>query len=146
MDQSIVDPIIKKISHHRKRGEYHFRRADEWEVILAQIQALQRQEQPSGKTDEFALAIPKPKKERPANRNLFARELLQQSAQDGILPVDIRRLANEVGFSCPTNYPYKLLSTLVDQGKAYKDEASGKYFPVPVTVELESKRKVRTTD
>ena len=95
--------------------------------VVAQIQALQRQEQPSGKTEQFSLALPKPKEDRDANRFVFARNVLRAHSQDGILPVEIRRLANEQGFSCPTNYPYKLLTNMVKQGTARKDEAGRCY-------------------
>jgi hypothetical protein len=146
MDQSLVDPILDKIRIHRKRAEYHKQRADEWELVLAQIQALQRQEQPSGKTEQFSLALPKPKEDRDANRFVFARNVLRAHSQDGILPVEIRRLANEQGFSCPTNYPYKLLTNMVKQGTARKDEA-GRYYPVVETVvQPEAKRNVRLKD
>ena|SRR5437764_10101701 len=128
MDQSIVDPIIEKIRLHRKRAEHHQKRADEWETILAQIQALQRQEQPSGKTEQFALSLPKPKEARSPNRFEFARLVLKEHPE-GLLPVQIRQLANAEGFTCPTNYPYKLLTNLVKKGTARKDE-TGRYFPV----------------
>jgi hypothetical protein len=136
MDKSLTDPILdkirfhkKRIQHHQERIQFHEERISEWESVLAQVQALQRQEQPSGQTDQFALALPKPKSERAANKTVFAREILREHAKDGILPVDIRRLANAEGFACATNFPYKLLAILVDQGKARKDPATGRYYP-----------------
>ena len=137
MDQSLTDPILdkirfhkKRILHHQERIQFHQARITEWETVLAQVQAWQRQEQPSGQVEQFTLALPKPKRERPANRNIFARELLREHAKDGILPVEIRRLANAEGFPVVTNYPYKMLALLVENGKARKDKNTGKYFPV----------------
>jgi hypothetical protein len=150
MDQSLTEPILDKIrfhkrriGYHRDRIQFHQERVTEWETVLAQIQALQRQEQ---------LAPPKPKGERPENRNVFARELLKERWKDGILPVEIRQLANAQGFPCPTNYPYKLLSILIEQGKAWKDDATGRYYPKKqkrapqLTVESEKKRQIRLQD
>jgi hypothetical protein len=135
MDKNLTEPILDKIRfhksrihHHQDRIRFHQERADEWETVLAQVQALQRQEQPSGQVDQFALPLPKPKGERVANRNIFARQLLVEHWKDGILPVEIRQLANADGFSCPTNYPYKLLGNLIEQGLAWKD-ATGRYHP-----------------
>ena len=135
MDKSLTDPILDKIrfhksriQHHQERIQFHEERISEWDTVLAQIQALQRQEQPAGQVDQFALPLPKPKGERAANRNIFARRLLVERWKEGILPVEIRQLANAEGFSCPTNYPYKLLGSLIAQGLAWKDD-TGKYYP-----------------
>lgn len=136
MDQSLTEPILDKIrfhkrriARHQERIQFHQERITEWETVLAQVQALQRQEQPSGQVEQFELALPKPPGERAANRNIFARELLKEHWKDGILPVEIRRLANAQGFPCPTNYPYKLLAILIEQGKSWKDDATGRYYP-----------------
>jgi hypothetical protein len=135
MDKPITDPILDKIRFHKSRIQsheerirFHQDRIDEWESVLAQVQALQRQEQPSGQADQFTLALPKTKGERVANRNIFARQLLVERWKEGILPVEIRQLANAEGFSCPTNYPYKMLGSLIEQGLAWKDDA-GRYHP-----------------
>ena len=136
MDQSLTEPILDKIRFHKRRIGYHQdriqfhqERVTEWETVLAQVQALQRQEQPSGQVEQFELALPKPNGERASNRNIFARELLKERWKDGVLPVEIRQLANAQGFPCPTNYPYKLLGILIEQGKAWKDDATGRYYP-----------------
>ena len=152
MDKSLTEPILDKIRFHKKRIQHHQEQAAEWERVLAQVQALQRQEQPSGQVEQFELALPKPKGERAANRNIFAREILKERWKDGILPMEIRQLANAEGFSCPTNYPYKLLGTLIEQGKAWKDDATGRYYPKKqkggshVTVESVKTRQVRLED
>ncbi|MGA9303910.1 MAG: hypothetical protein WBW31_00765 [Candidatus Sulfotelmatobacter sp.] len=135
MDKPIAEPILDKIrfhksriQHHEERVQFHQERIDEWESILAQVQSVQRQEQPAGHMDQFMLALPLPKGKRAANRNVFARHLLVDRWKEGILPVEIRRLANAQGFSCPTNYPYKMLRNLIEQGLAWKDP-EGKYHP-----------------
>lgn len=135
MDKPITDPILDKIrfhksrvQHHQDRIRFHQERIDEWMSVLAQVQALQRQEQPAGQVDETTLASPKSKGDRAANRNIFARKLLLEHWNEGLLPVEIRHLANANGFSCPTNYPYKLLGNLIAQGLVWKDDA-GKYHP-----------------
>jgi hypothetical protein len=135
MDKPIAEPILDKIRFHKSRIQshqerirFHQDRINEWETILAQVQVAQRQEQPAGQVDEFTLSSFKPKGERAANRNSFARKLLVDRWKEGILPVEIRQLANAEGFSCPNNYPYKLLGNLITQGLAWKDDA-GKYHP-----------------
>jgi len=65
-----------------------------------------------------------------ANRNEFARILLQRSGKAGITPAQIRQLANEQGFPTPNNYPYKMLRNLLAQGRAKKDEDTGRYIAI----------------
>jgi hypothetical protein len=136
MDKSLTEPILDKIRFHKKRVHHHQEQVAEWERVLAQVQSLQRQEQPSGQVEQFELPLPKPKGERAANRNAFARDLLREHAKHGILPVEIRKLANDAGFPCPTNYPYKLLAILLEQGKVHKHK-TGRYFPVETDEEEE---------
>ena len=64
MDKPITDPILDKIRFHKSRIQnheerirFHQDRIDEWESVLAQVQALQRQEQPNGQVDQFTLGI-----------------------------------------------------------------------------------------
>jgi len=159
--------IEGKVRFHRKRAEFHRQRAAEWDRVLAQIQALQREEQPRGRqqgadvlTDDdelgdginatdadLELARAKAaasaraaaevegrfrrqgKRKVKLDRARFARELLEEHAKDGILPVEIRRRANEAGFSTPTNYPYKILTHMVENRTARKDPSSGRYYP-----------------
>jgi len=149
--------IEEKIQFHRKRAQYHKERADNWDRVLAQIQALQRQEQPLGRIEDFKLEQPEPeqigkpeevsspgkktkapptksqiKKEKDAVRRAdFARMLLLQHEADGILPVEVRTAANAAGISTPTNYPYKIFTRMVTRsGTARQDEGTGRYYPV----------------
>jgi uncharacterized protein YPO0396 len=69
------------------------------------------------------------KKAREEARCQIARQALQH-AKDGILPVDVRRLTNERGLSTPSNFPYKLFTSLVQSGRARKDDVSGRYYPI----------------
>jgi hypothetical protein len=150
--------IEEKIQFHRKRSQYHKERADNWDRVLAQIQALQRQEQALGRVEDFKLEQPeipveKPetgaevakkakdaptkaqlKKQKAAEKRAdFARTLLLQHEADGILPVDVRTAANAAGISTPTNYPYKIFTRMVTRsGTARKDEDTGRYYPVGV--------------
>jgi|SRR5438552_18521815 len=118
-----------KVRFHKKRAQYHLNRAAEWERILSEIQQLQRLEQVSADVELPKLPGPK-KTTQSQGRNEFARELLEQSAKNGITPAEIRQRANEQGFSTPNNFPYKMLRILVTQGKASKDKATGRYFAV----------------
>jgi len=120
--------IEDKIKFHRKRAEYHRQRAADWSGVLAQIQALQREEQPEGKSEGFQLVKPKAKRLKRGNKASFARKVLR-SAKDGVLPVEVRKLANEQGYAVPNNYPYKIFKTMIERGEARKDQ-DGKYFPV----------------
>jgi hypothetical protein len=150
--------IEEKIQFHRKRAQYHKERADNWDRVLAQIQALQRQEQALGRVEDFKLEQPeleqvekpeareeadKKTKAAPTKSNLkkikdgvkradFARKLLLQHEADGIPPVDVRTAANAAGISTPTNYPYKIFTRMVKSGTARKDEETGRYYPVGV--------------
>lgn len=118
-----------KVLFHRKRAQYHLDRAGEWECILSEIQQLQRLEQRSA--DIELGKVPRPKRTtQTANRNEFARVLLRRSGTAGITPAQIRQLANEQGFSTPDNYPYKMLKTLLTQGRAKKDEETGRYIAI----------------
>ena len=162
--------IEEKIRFHRKRAQYHKERANNWDRVLAQIQALQRQEQPLGRVDDFDLAQPEPRPSLGATeeeagakakaradarakgkakarareiegadeaartklaegRAQLAREVLRLHAEDGVLPVDIRTLANKAGISTPSNYPYKLLTRMVAKKSARRDR-SGRYYPI----------------
>src|SRR5437763_1006224 len=142
MDCSVSKPILEQISKYRRRAS-EFRQqaqtfenfaaeqeklATAWDAILSQVQVLQRGEQPEGQVIEFVPPQAKRPARRSANRFEFAREVMRQHRSDGVLPVDIRKLANDSGISCPTNYPYKLLTRMVNAGKARKDEATGRYF------------------
>jgi len=132
-----------KARFHRKRAQYHLDRAAEWERILSEIQQLQRLEQVSA--DAELPKLPRPKKTTQSQgRNDFARELLDQAAETGITPAEIRQRANEQGFPTPNNFPYKLLTIMVNKGKARKDNVSGRYYPTPII--LESGRKIRLAD
>jgi hypothetical protein len=145
VDASATKPIIAKIRLYRDRVEFYRRKAAEsehlaaenekivasWEAVLSQIQELQRQEQPAATASAMPLEELKAKAEvEAANRFDLARELLIRHREEGILPVDIRRLANARGFSSPSNFPYKLLTNLVKQGRARRDHQTGRYFPV----------------
>jgi hypothetical protein len=113
---------------HKKRMTFHEKRALEWERLLAQIQDMQRDEQKKADAERGERMEPV-RTTRAANRNDFAREVLHRYAKEGVLPADVRRLANQQGISAPTNYPYKLFTLMVKQGKARKDETSGRYYP-----------------
>jgi hypothetical protein len=118
-----------KVRFHKNRAKHHLDRAAEWERILSEIQQLQRLEQISA--DAEVPKLPRPKRTTQAQgRNELARELLERSAENGIFPAEIRQRANAQGFSTPTNFPYKMLRVLVAQGKARKDDATGRYFAV----------------
>ena len=132
MTNSPYRVIEEKIRFHRKKADYHKQRASDWAGVLALIQALQREEQPEGKTDDFKLDKPvlplKVRVPSGGNKSLFAREVLKNS-KDGVLPVDVRKLANKEGFVVPNNYPYKIFRSMVARGEARKDQA-GKYYPI----------------
>lgn len=146
MDSSnATKPIIAKIRLYRSRAELCRRKAAEneqlavenekiatsWEAVLSQIQSLQRQEQPAGVGSDLSLEELKAEPViEAANRFDLARELVIRHREDGILPVDIRRLANARGFPSLSNYPYKTLKDLIKQGKARRDHQTGRYFPV----------------
>jgi hypothetical protein len=116
-----------RAQHHDDRARFHEERAIEWGRILSQIQELQRLEQ--RKADSKKLDLAKPVRTTDsATRNDFAREVLRKHQKDGVLPREVRRLANQQGFPAPNNYPYKLFTLLVKQGKARKD-AAGRYYP-----------------
>jgi len=113
--------------HHDERARFHEDRAVEWERILSQIQQLQRIEQ--RKSVPKKTELPQPVRTKSSeNRNDFAREVLRTHAKEGVLPGEVRRLANQQGFPAPSNYPYKLFTLLVKQGKAKKDTV-GRYYP-----------------
>lgn len=129
--------LEEKVRFHKKRAQYHLDRAAEWERILSEIQRLQRLEQLPADAEVPKLATTK--KANPAgsgnehnrhNRFQFARDSLIQAGEKGRTPAEIRVLANEAHFSCPSNFPYKLLTKLVAQGKARKDKETGRYFAV----------------
>lgn len=118
--------LEQKIKFHRKRAQFHESRAAEWELILSQVQQLQRLEQLPADEQQSKIAPPK-KTTKTGRRNDFARELLQKHVKDGIKPAEVRRQANEQGFICPDNYPYKLFRTMKAQGRLRQDE-EGRYF------------------
>lgn len=142
MDESATRPILEKIRFYRSKAKACRAEAAEneklavenekiaasWETVLSQIQTLQRQAQPAGK--RLRWLVKENKKLDRTNRFALARDALRINPGVGMLPVEIRRLANQRGFSCPSNYPYKLLTKLVKEGKVRKDEETGRYFPI----------------
>jgi hypothetical protein len=140
MDQSLTAPIREKIRYHKQRIKdheerirHHREQVAKWDGILSQIQSMQREEQPRGRAVKQPAALVSiwlpENSQLPENRAKFARQILAANAKDGVLPGRIRSLANEAKFSCPTNYPYKLLANMVKRGEARKDE-EGRYYPI----------------
>jgi hypothetical protein len=121
--------LQEKATFHRKRAKYHLDRAADWERIMSEIQQLQRVEQLPA--DAEVPKPPPPKKTTAAkNRNDYARELLKEFAASGITPAEVRKRANEQGFSTPDNFPYKMFKNMLKRGKVRKNKETGKYFPI----------------
>lgn len=141
MDSSVIKPLLEEIAKHKKAAEEYRqlareaeqlalkaeRTASAWESILSQAKALQEQEQqPSG--DKVIQMSKTPASVR--SRFDYAREVIQQHRTQGVFPSDIRRLATEQGFNCPSSFPYSMLHRMIKNGKLRRDDFTGRYFPI----------------